>query len=44
MIQNVRTKNEDDLEKVSVFRLYFALHFKDNRFLRKIAISIFFQL
>ena len=34
MIQNVRAKNEDDLEKVSIFRLNFALHFKDNRFLK----------
>ena len=44
MIQDICAKNKDDLEKVSVFGLNFALHLKNSNFLCNVAIFIFFQL
>lgn len=44
MIQEIGAKDEDDLEKISVFRLNFLLHFKNSGILNNNAISVFFQL
>ncbi len=44
MIQDIGAKNKNNLEKVSVFGLDFALHFKNSNFLCNVAIFIFFQL